>query len=197
MRSHYLPGLIATVCLLLPAHRTLAWQNGDEFTSIQIGLGPVVQVNSADIDTAWDPGTGMGIVLTTPFYLGEVEVGYQFTPHSAITPGVPGFNTHYVYLDWRMPIRLTERLHWSGGYHLGVVQMKFRIPDSAWSGTAEHEFGTGFMTTLEWAVLKNWSARFSAVRRKTWFYKPLHQTFISISILRRFSSPDLFREIFR
>ena len=197
MRSPRLPGLIATICLLLPAHRSAAGQNGEEFTSIRIGLGPLVQANTAEIDTAWDPGAGMGLFLTTPFYLGEVEVGYQFTPHAAVTPGVPRFNSHYVYLDWRLPVRLTERLRWSGGCRLGVVQMKFRISGSAWSGRAEHELATGFMTSLEWTVVKNWSTRFSAARRKTWFYKPLHQTFLSFSIIHRFPSPDLFREIFR
>ncbi len=190
------PILIALL-LLLPATRITAQQSGDEFTSIQIGLGPVLQANTTDIDTAWEPGTGLGIFLTMPFYLGEVEVGYQFTPHSVITPDVPRFNSNYFYLDWRMPVRIAHRLHWSGGFRLGVVQMSFKVPDASWFGAVEHEFGAGFMTSLDWAFLENWSARISAVRRKTWFYRPLHQTFISISILRRFASPDWFREVLR
>ena len=95
-----LSGLLAAICLLLPLQRVHARQggdeypvpvrrSGDEFASIAIGLGPLVQANTTDIDTAWEPGTGFGLILSTPFYFGEVALGYRFTPHGAITSGVP------------------------------------------------------------------------------------------------------------
>ncbi len=198
MRICAQPRLIVTALLLfLSAPRIVAQQSGNEFTSIQFGLGPVLQANTTDIDTAWKSGTGIELFLAMPFYLGDIQVGFQLIPHSVITPGVPRFISRYLYLDWRMPVRIVDRLHWSGAIRLGVVQLSFKVPDASWHGTTEHELGTGFMTSLDWAFLDNWSARISAVRRKTWFFKPLHQTFISFSILRRFASPEWLRELLR
>lgn len=198
MRSPLPPALILAVLALTGTPGEADAQDGGrEFERITAGLGLLMQVNTTPVDEGWEPGAGLECFLETPFYLGLVQAGIQLLPYSTVRPDLPDYDSRFLYLDWRLPLELSDRIRWSTGFRIGILQMDFDDPSATWHDRVDHELGTGLVSVLEWEVLDGWSVRVTAVHRKIFISKPIRQTVLHLSIGRAFATPRWLLEFLR
>lgn len=198
MRS-LLPQALLLALLALPCAPGGADAQGRvrEFEKITVGFGLLMQVNTTPVDKGWEPGAGLECYLETPFYLGVVQGGIQLLPYSTIRSDLPEYDSRFLYLDWRMPLRPSSRIRWSNGFRIGILQMDFDDPSATWHDRVDHELGLGLVSALDWEVLDGWSVRVTAVHRKIFISKPVEQTILHLSIGRSFSTPRWLLEFLR
>ncbi len=125
-----------------------------------------------------------------PFYFGRVETGTQILHFRSQNSQVPDFQTMYVFIGWGLRKSLIRNLSIFGGLRLGNQLMTF-ASDADYGH--ESELGTEASLGLAIKIFPKWTLQVSVRRQRIHTQVPIIFDFGSISVSRRFITPDWLR----
>jgi len=164
------------------------------FETLDLGLTILADVNHSALHRWWSPGPALGFGLTTPFYLGSLELGLQYAHPSSRRDDVPGFRSLFVYAGWGGGRDLGVGLAADAGLRVGVMAMRFD-GDTLPSGRAnESELGVAGRACLRWMPTDTWFAETSVSYQSVLTRPRIEQVFLAAGIGRRFGTPAWLRE---
>lgn len=164
------------------------------FETLDLGLTVLTDVNHGSLHEWWSPGPALGLGLTTPFYLGSLELGLQYAHPSALRNDVPGFRSLFVYAGWGGERALGRGFAAGGGLRVGIMAMRFdgdTLPDSR---SKESELGVAGRATLRWLPAGTWYAETSVSYQAVLTHLRMEQVFLAVGVGRRFATPAWLRD---
>ncbi|MFN2566025.1 MAG: hypothetical protein ABR499_13595 [Gemmatimonadaceae bacterium] len=99
------------------------------YSRLRIRLSGARNVNRDALHDFWRAGTGGGLAVTTPFYVGSVGVGATLIPFRARESGRPNFRALLVGLDWGVDIPAPGPLRARAAARVGDFVMLIENPD--------------------------------------------------------------------
>ncbi|MFN2564112.1 MAG: hypothetical protein ABR499_03785, partial [Gemmatimonadaceae bacterium] len=99
------------------------------YSRLRIRLSGAQNVNREQLHDFWRAGTGAGIGVTTPFYVGSVGVGATLIPFRARESGRPNFRALMLGLDWGADIPVPGPLQARAAARVGDFVMLIENPD--------------------------------------------------------------------
>jgi hypothetical protein len=164
------------------------------FETLDLGLTVLTDVNHGTLHEWWSPGPALGLGLTTPFYLGSLELGLQYAHPSALRNDVPGFRSLFLYAGWGGGRALGRGFAAGGGLRVGIMAMRFdgdTLPDSR---TNESELGVAGRAALRWLPSGTWYAETSVSYQSVLTHLRMEQVFLAAGVGRRFATPAWLRD---
>lgn len=73
----------------------------------------------------WSPSSGAGVTVATPFYAGDLELGFTLLPWTASAPGLPDFYSGFFFGGWSFSSGPGNAVRATAGIHLGNFFMAF------------------------------------------------------------------------
>jgi hypothetical protein len=166
----------------------------DPFETLDLGLTVLADVSQGALHQWWSPGPALGIGVTTPFYLGTLELGLQYAHPTALRNDVPGFRSLFVYAGWGGGRTLGSGFAAGGGVRVGIMGMRFdgdTLPDSR---AQESEMGLAGRAALRWMPAGSWYGETSVTYQTVLTERRMEQVFLAAGIGRRFATPAWLRD---
>jgi hypothetical protein len=164
------------------------------FETLDLSLVVLGDVNRGVLHRWWSPGPAVGAGVTTPFYLGNLELGAQYAHPTAIRNDVPGFRSLFVYAGWGGAHSLGQGFTAGGGVRAGLMAMRFDGDTLPTSRSRESELGAAARVALRWMPAGTWFAEASASYQAVFTHRHMEQVFLAGGIGRRFTSPTWLRD---
>jgi hypothetical protein len=164
------------------------------FETLDLGLTVLTDVNQGSLHQWWSPGPALGVGLTTPFYLGSLELGLQYAHPSALRNDVPGFRSLFVYAGWGAGRALGRGFAAGGGLRVGIMAMRFDGDTLASFRAKESELGVAGRATLRWLPAGTWYAETSVSYQSVLTHLRMEQIFLAVGVGRRFATPAWLRD---
>jgi hypothetical protein len=164
------------------------------FETLDLGLAVLADVNNGAMQRWWSPGPSLGLGLTTPFYLGSLELGLQYAHPSALRNDVPGFRSLFVYAGWGGAATLGRGFTAGGGVRVGVMAMRFDGDTLPTHRARESEMGVAGRAALRWIPAGTWYAETSVSYQSVLTDQHMEQVFLAAGIGRRFATPAWLRD---
>ncbi len=112
------------IVLGMTAHPGQAQPLTEPFSTVDLRLGVTRNINHTFLHEFWKPGGGLDATITTPFYLGFLEIGTAVHRYEA-DQDVPGFAALWLYAGWGLGVDLTDRIRLEGSGRMGNYHMSF------------------------------------------------------------------------
>ena len=128
------------------------------FETLDLGLTALADVNHSALHRWWSPGPALGVGVSSPFYLGTLELGLQYAHPTALRNDVPGFRSLLLYAGWGGEHALGRGFAAGGGLRVGIMAMRFdgdTLPDFR---AQESEMGVAARAVLRWIPAGTWYA---------------------------------------
>jgi hypothetical protein len=164
------------------------------FETLDLSLAVLGDINRGALHRWWSPGPALALGLTTPFYLGDLELGLQYAHPSALRDDVPGFRSLFVYAGWGGGRRLGAGFTAGGGLRVGIMAMRFdgdTLPDYR---ASESELGVAGRAALRWMPAGSWFAESSVSYQSVLTHRRMEQVFLAAGVGRRFATPAWLRD---
>ncbi len=176
-----------------------AQSDHDVFHTLNIGLNLVVNTNRNIFHQYWQPNTGFELYIGSPFYYGNIQIGFHYLPFSGKRIQQTSFNSLYFYLHWEKEWNFLRSLHCSIGGRIGFFQMYFdrEFPDIDEQLVKEQEFATGLCSSLCYSLSSKWRIYVNGVFLKIYTYKEIRHTYFSIGIRWTFHTPKWLRNFLK
>lgn len=113
------------------------------YSTVSLNAGPFWDVKEELLHTYWTLEPVGEAFISTPFQIGQFEVGVMGTRHRPKTPRVPAYDAVLPYAAWDIGIRLPHEVRWAVGPRLGMVFMDFDVPEELASVSSESEVAIG------------------------------------------------------
>jgi hypothetical protein len=121
--------LLAANASSLPAQVARDSAAPTPYSQLRIRVSAARNVNREALHDFWGAGTGGGIALTTPFYLGSVGAGAMLIPFRARDGSRPDFRALLLGLDWGVEIPAPGPVHARAAARVGDFVMLIENPD--------------------------------------------------------------------
>ena len=164
------------------------------FETLDLGLSLQTDVNRGLLHRWWSPGPAVGLGVSAPFYVGDIELGAQYAHPTARRQDVPGFRSLFVYAGWGGGHRLGAGVSARGGLRIGIMAMRFDGDSLPSYRTRESELGVAARAALRWMPAGAWFAEGSASYQSIFTQRRMEQVFLSVGIGRRFATPAWLRD---
>jgi hypothetical protein len=164
------------------------------FETLDLGLTVLTDVNHGALHEWWSPGPALGLGLTTPFYLGSLELGLQYAHPSALRNDVPDFRSLFVYAGWGGGRALGRGFAAGGGLRVGIMAMRFDGDTLPGSRANESELGVAGRAALRWLPSGTWYAEASVSYQSVLTHLRMEQVFLAAGVGRRFATPAWLRD---
>lgn len=164
------------------------------FETTDLGLTVLTDVNQGSLHQWWSPGPALGLGLTTPFYLGSLELGLQYAHPSALRNDVPGFRSLFVYAGLGGGRALGRGFAAGAGFRVGIMAMRFDGDTLPASRAKESELGVAGRAALRWLPAGTWYAETSVSYQSVLTHIRMEQVFVSVGVGRRFATPAWLRD---
>ena len=164
------------------------------FETTDLGLTVLTDVNHGSLHQWWSPGPALGLGLTTPFYLGSLELGLQYAHASALRNDVPGFRSLFVYAGWGGERALGHGLAAGGGLRVGILAMRFDGDTLPSSRARESELGVAGRAALRWLPAGTWYGETSVSYQSVLTRVRMEQVLLAVGVGRRFGTPAWLRD---
>jgi hypothetical protein len=99
------------------------------YSRLRLRLDVARNVNSERLHDYWRAGTGGGIAITTPFYLGSIGATALVLPFQTRDLGRPNFKALMLGLDWGVELPLRGPLRARAAGRVGDFVMLIENPD--------------------------------------------------------------------
>ena len=116
--------LFCLILLGMTAHPGQAQQPTEPFSTVELRLAGIRNINRNFLHEFWKPGGGVEVTLATPFYLGFLEFGTALHRYDA-EQEVPGFGALWLYAGWGLGADVTDRIRLEGSGRIGNYHMSF------------------------------------------------------------------------
>jgi len=100
------------------------------YSSLHVRLSGARIVNRQSIDHFWRSGTGGGLGISTPFYLGRVGVAATLIPFQSRDGGRPSFRAVILGIDWGTEMPLPGPIRVQAAARIGDFVMLIENPDT-------------------------------------------------------------------
>jgi hypothetical protein len=164
------------------------------FETLDLGITVLADVNQGALQQWWSPGPALGIGLTTPFYLGTLELGLQYAHPSALGDDVPGFRSLFIYAGWGGGGTLGAGFAAGGGARVGIMAMRFDGDSLPGDRASESELGVAARAAMRWMPAGTWYAETSVSYQSVLTHRRMEQVFLAAGIGRRFATPAWLRD---
>lgn len=164
------------------------------FETLDLGLTVLADIGHGALHRWWAPGPAVALGLTTPFYLGSLELGLQYAHPTALRDDVPGFRSLLLFTGWGGGRDLGRGFSAAGGFRVGMMAMRFdgdTLPDHR---TSESELGVAARAALRWMPDGAWFAETSVSYQSVLTRRRIEQVFLAAGIGRRFATPGWLRD---
>lgn len=168
----------------------------EAFSRISASVGRAENVNRTDIHEFWAGDAGAEIALSTPFYVGEAELGVALHRYDALDQEVPRFHVLFTHLGWRINLSPFDLVSWYNGFEMGNYRMTF--DEETFQGVRnESELTLGLQTRFE--LRYSAIVRFYAAGRymRTYTQPRMQLAFVSGGVRVTLDSPDWLMTILR
>lgn len=139
------------------------------FETIRFGMGGLTAFHAVHLDS-WTSDYGGSVSASTPFYVGEIQLGVAAHPWRSNDPNLPDFISALVFGGWFVSTTPKNAVKASAGVRIGNYFMAFDSPQISGERN-ESEFA---------------ATPFLSVRRT--FIKNI-EGFVEVSVSRVFTSP--------
>lgn len=190
------PIRLRLVVLLMPLciPGSLSAADPQPFSSLQVQLQTAVDVSRNRLHRYWQPATGVGLVVSTPFYFGAVEVAIRTLYYRSTAQNVPGFQSMFGFLGWSSGLDLPADWRLVGGLGIGDNHLYFGRDVV---NPLEGELCTRTMVRLERPIGERYLFTLTASREIVFTYRRIKLTFIAAGIGGRIAAPGWFQEFLR
>jgi hypothetical protein len=188
------PGLVLLILLALVPAGLRAQGRSAPFETLDLGLSLHADVSRGLLHRWWSPGPAVGLGMATPFYLGDMELGFQYAHPTARRDDVPGFRSLFVYAGWGGGHTLGRGLSAGGGLRVGLMAMRFDGDTLAHDRARESELGLAARAALRWMPAGGWFAEASVSYQSILTHRRMEQVFLSAGVGRRFATPAWLRD---
>ncbi|MBN1637860.1 MAG: hypothetical protein JW866_02760 [Ignavibacteriales bacterium] len=170
------------------------------FENIKIGAGYLYNFNKNEFHKYWHSVEGLSGYLQTPFYLGYIRLGLNYSYCVSIDkPAQPDFNYLVAFLDWGEEFELPLNFKISPYGKFGMAQMDFISPEMfVHEGfLIERELLLGFGVELSHKLFDEWYIFSKIDYQKVYFYPSFELTYFQIGISHKFESPNWLMEFMK
>ena len=120
--------LLLALALVASAPVTAGGQ-ATAYSELRIRISAARNFNSEQLHDYWRAGTGGGVGLTTPFYVGSVGATATMLPFRARDVARPNFKALLLGLDWGVEIPVPGPVHARAAARVGDFVMLIENPD--------------------------------------------------------------------
>ena len=187
--------LVVALCFLGSTNDAHAqWR--EAYSTISFAGGLQQDAREGLLHTWWTPQKTREVFVSTPFYLGHLELG--FSPHrfEPADQEVPAFDAYFGYAAWDIGVRFPKQVRLAAGPRLGVYFMDFDVDTTAGVRT-ETEMGFGGHVRLTvhpvWFVGVYAGASFF----KMYTYEPIRLYQYSAGLVLTLRSPRWLKTVLR
>ena len=135
--------LLALLTLLTLAPIDAVGQGTAPYSTVSLNAGPFWDVKEGFLHTYWLLDPVGEAFLSTPFQMGQLELGVMGTHNQPRTPRVPAYDAIVPYAAWDIGFRLPHDVRWAAGPRLGMLFMDFDVPEELTSVSSESEVVIG------------------------------------------------------
>jgi hypothetical protein len=186
--------VVLLLVLQLVPHALKAQTRASPFETLDLGITVLADVNHGALQQWWSPGPAVGIGLTTPFYLGILELGLQYAHPSALSDDVPGFRSLFVYAGWGGGRALGAGFAAAGTARVGIMAMRFEGDSLPGDRASENELGVAARAAVRWMPAGAWYAETSVSYQSILTSPHMEQALLAAGIGRRFATPAWLRD---
>ena len=188
------PALLVALALMLVPPALSAQVRPAPFETLDLGLTVLADINHGALQRRWSPGTAVGLGVTIPFYLGQVELGAQYAHPRAERGDVPGFRSLFVYAGWGAGRELGRGLAARGGLRVGIMAMRFDGDTLPAFRRRESELGVTGRASVRWMPAGPWFVEGSISYQSILTHPRMEQVFLAAGAGRRFTTPAWLRD---
>lgn len=137
--------LLASACLLVldvGQVQDVHAQGTKAYSSVSFAGGIQRDARSGPFHRYWTPIAEREAYVSTPFYLGHLELGFAPHRHEPVVESVPSFDAYFAYAAWDVGIRFPRQVRVAAGPRLGVYFMDFDV-DTLSGARFESELALG------------------------------------------------------
>ncbi len=174
------------------ANRAAAQIAHEPFERISVAIEMFSDFNQSTFHEFWNPKPGGGLSLGTPFYAGDVSVGFWRHANEAVQDDASDFTTTYVYVGWDLALRLPADVAWHNGVVVGTYRMDLTDTDV---NANEQELGWGFRSAASYRLGRAWSVYLSGTYLGVMTHTRIHHLLLGIGVTRSFPTPQWLREV--
>jgi hypothetical protein len=135
---------LSIIIIILTGFVSLSARQGSSpkaFSEILIGGNFVWNGSMGELDEYWNSGTGADGFIQTPFYAGDIKIGFTYLPFTGKDEYHADFNSYYINLGWNENLFLTNSISLNIGAKIGSFIMSFDDDTLDEFRTQESEIG--------------------------------------------------------
>jgi len=162
------------------------------FDSLEAGLDYTGLTGENELQTWWEPGTGLELWAQTPFYAGYLKLGARYLYNRGKQQTSPDYTSLYLYLGWNYSLSVTEWVTIFPGAALGGNIMAFDTEESA-GIRYETEIAAELFARLGIRTYGSWRVNVATGWQTMFTYQPVDSWYFSAGLSRGFCMPDWLR----
>jgi hypothetical protein len=132
------------------------------FSEIMIGGNFVWSKSSDDLDEYWNSDNGLDGFIQTPFYAGDIKIGFTYIPFKGKDGYHPDFNSYYINLGWKENLYFSSSISMNVGAKIGSFMMSFQDDTLSAFRTQESEIGIAAEAGFKFGITQEIDLRINA-----------------------------------
>jgi hypothetical protein len=187
--------IIALILLFLNIQDSYSKTNKKAFSKFSLNLNYVKNISQNEFNDFWKPRSGLEISISTPFYRGIIQGGIHYMPFYGQNPAYPDYKVYFYFLQWNIPLKLTNKIMWLNGFRFGSYAMEFDVNEITQFELVESELAAGLTSQISFNFINQWTVNLAGSYVTVFTNKRIKLIFISIGLSRSFTTPNWIRKI--
>lgn len=172
-----------------------AQETRETFETIRFGVGGLTAFHAVHLDS-WTSDYGGSVSASTPFYVGEIQLGIAAQPWRSNDPNLPDFISALVFAGWLVSTTPKNAVKASAGVRVGNYFMAFDSPQISGERN-ESEFAVTPFLNVRRTFINNIEG-FVEVSASRVFTSPrLDMATVSTGLMISFDSPGWLKSILK
>ncbi len=168
------------------------------FETLDVYVSGTANVYENFLHEFWSLGQGGQLVVTTPFYFGDVAVGGSYHRYTAEAASVPPFDGLFAFVGWEMPWQPNPRLRLAAGARLGNYRMAFDDPNAEFAGIRnESEFSVAAHARVQFYLTRRLALNASGNYQKTYTFFRLKLWYAAVGLSYQLDTPNWLKRVLR
>jgi hypothetical protein len=165
------------------------------FSEIVLGGNYVWNSSIGDLNEYWSSDHGIDGFIQTPFYAGDIKIGFTYIPFEGKDAYHPDFNSYYINLGWGENLHFTDNISMNVGAKIGSFMMSFQDDTLSVFRTQESEIGLAAEAGLKFGVTSHIDINISANFLSVFTSRRIKLFSLYAGVSYAFRSPKWMREI--
>lgn len=170
----------------------------DAFSEIRVTLTGNKLMAGNTLLRSWDPNAGLGLELSTPYHVGNLEAGYRYLRFNEIDFEGSAFHSHYLFFGWSYSYRASDEVALVYGVRFGkqfMLHDEDMFYDDYRFSREESEFSYELQIRLEYEISRNVELYLGTAYNRTIFNIPLAAYYGTAGLTFKFPSSRWFRTV--